>query len=139
MIAGYLHITLELLSRFSKKGFGKLIYLFKEGFSQTAFSKAVALPGEQKIIPTGILPQSAQAAFRAFAESIASSYCAEDYVQVLLIHAGQSQTDAEIAEWLFPYIDSEAVREQKKNTRTAAQWIKYGAKPSAGFSLFRRH
>jgi hypothetical protein len=138
MIAGYMLITLELLSRFSKNGSGRLIFLFKEGVTLNEAHKAVSLPGEQKVVPTGILPSAAQAAFRAFAENIASSYAEEASVQVILAHTGAAQTDGAIAEWLFPYLDSEQFNAQKKSARNI-QWVKYGAKPSAGFSLFKRH
>jgi hypothetical protein len=138
MIAGYLHMTLELLARYSKKGFGRIIYLFKEGISADDTPKSVTLPGEKKAVPTGILSLTAQAAFRAFAESIATSYTAAEYTQIVLIHAGYAQTDDEIARKLFPYLDSEQSREQKKNARTSPQWIKYGIKTSPGFGLFKR-
>jgi hypothetical protein len=136
MVAGYLHITLELLARFSKKGFGKLIFLLKEGVPPNESAKTVSLPGEAKTAATTILPATAEEAFRAFAQTIAYSYAGTDYVHVVLAHAEASLRDEEIASWLFPYLDSQSGG-QKQNARNTAQWIKYGAKPSAGFSLFK--
>jgi hypothetical protein len=112
-LAGYMYMAAELLARFSKKGGGDLVFLFQEGGNDALEEK------------TGILPRTAAAAFRAFAENVARAYAQEPFVRVFLLETPHEQHDAQIARWVFSYLDEAAVAKQK--------WVRYGAKRTLDF------
>jgi hypothetical protein len=122
MIAGYLHITRELLERVPKRGRGSFVFLLKEtaADSPSALSQA------------GILAQTGAAAFRAFSERIAYAYAQENSVRVFLFLAAAQQGDGEIARWLFSYLD-ESNRDQS-SSGTKQKWVKCGTKIPSGFA-----
>ncbi|MDR1786345.1 MAG: hypothetical protein LBR23_07810 [Spirochaetaceae bacterium] len=133
MIEGYVYLTLEILDRFSKRGFGKLVFLCKEGFSRREMSLEGAFAGDPAAAPATALPSAALGAFRAFAEHIASAYGGTEFVRVILASAPALQRDDAIAQWLFPYMDEEV------RPRSPSQWVKFGAKPQGVISgLFQQ-
>jgi NADP-dependent 3-hydroxy acid dehydrogenase YdfG len=139
-IAGFMYMTLELLARFSRKGRGTLVYLFKKDASQTA--------------PKGIMAEASQAAFRALAEGVYREFDGKNSTRVLLARETGGRSDEEFARWLFPDIDgcarvwnaeAETRGSQKsgspffkKNAQNAVKWILCGAKPASGFALFKK-
>jgi hypothetical protein len=112
-IAGYMYMAAELLARFAKKGGGDLVFLFQEGGNDAIEEK------------TGILSRTAASAFRAFAENVARAYAQESFVRVFLLETPHDQHDAQVARWVFSYLDEAAVAKQK--------WVRYGAKRTFDF------
>jgi hypothetical protein len=135
-----MYMTLEILARFSRKGHGTLIYLFKKDASQAA--------------PKGIMAEASQAAFRALAEGVSREFDGKNSTRVLLAKETGGRSDEEFALWLFPFLDgcarlwnAEAGTRGgqksgasffKKNAQNAVKWVLCGAKPASGFTLFKK-
>jgi hypothetical protein len=124
MLAGYILLTTELLSRLS--GEGELIFALREDKMQH----------EDKIQGDGILPATGAGAFRTFAERIAASCAEHTSLSVLLIEIDAHTDDVAFGVWLFPYLDTLSggiLPDRKKNQ----QWIKCGAKTATRFPFIR--
>lgn len=118
MIRGYMYIVSEILSRFVKKGHGHLIFVAKP-----------LADGQKGSIPL----EMAYNGFIAMAESVASQFETLETPQITLVKATES--DDEIAQWLFPYLDGlENLKEGKR--KKGINWVRCGDKP--GKKLFGR-
>ena len=125
MISSYLYLSMELTTRFTKLKGGTIIFMLK------------AAPGLADA-PSGILPAAAEADFRVLAESTAAKYADKDGLRFLLVRTDYDTSDGQFAGWMFEYLDALLVSKVKQDTRHTVQWVKLGAKPSAGFNLFRK-
>jgi hypothetical protein len=134
MVAGYLLLTSELLSRFEalakagQKNDEKIIFVHRKNPIQSGTGKLTAHQGDSSRAD-GILPATAAGAFRVFAERVASSF---PDVFVLLIEIETITDDVAFGAWLFPYLDSLSL--EKRRNR---QWIKYGEKSGTRFPFMR--
>jgi hypothetical protein len=145
MTAGFMLMSLEILTRFSYKGRGTLIYLFKEDSPQNA-QKSIAA-------------NAAVAAFRSLAQSIGREYAEKNFARILLAQGTNEHTDEELARWLFSYIDEYSRAQNaasggsnkdgassgrrvlpffKHNAHNAVKWISCGAKPPLNIQLFKK-
>ncbi|AEE15760.1 hypothetical protein [Treponema brennaborense] len=138
MIAGYVYLSAEIIGRYVKKGGGTLVFALKEHPSFADLARTGALRSEAALIPAGILCATAAGAFAALAENTAAGYADSDTVRILLARSERGVSDAAFAEWLFPYLDAWIASKPKSDAKRAAQWVKFGAKPPAGFTLFRK-
>lgn len=138
MISSYLYLSMELMNRFVKLKNGTLVFMLKSAPGLAEMPTSVTLRGDTSAVPAGILPASAEAAFRVLAESMAAKYAEREGVKVFLVRADYETPDSQFAGWMFEYLDAVYVSKMKQDARHAAQWVKIGSKPQAGFSLFRK-
>ena len=136
MVSNYLYLSQELVSRFTKLKHGTIIYMLK---TAAGFADSLGSRGETLGTPAGILPKAAESMFEALAESIAAKYATSEDFKILLFRGDSTAPDGSFAAWMFEYLDTLAANKGKPDIRHAAQWIKMGSKPPAGFSsLFRK-
>jgi hypothetical protein len=126
MLAGYILLITELLSRFSGNAKDTI----------PASPVLIFALREDTMQDSGVLPATGAGAFRAFAERIAASCAEHSSLSVLLVEIDAHTDDVAFGAWLFPYLDtlsSKMLPDTKKNR----QWIKCGAKSAARFPFMR--
>ncbi len=138
MITSYFYLSLELVNRFSKQGGGSVVFMLKSAPGLAEMPSSVTIRGENSAVPAGILPASAEAAFKVLAESTAAKYAEHDGLKFFLVNADYEIPDSQFAGWMFEYLDAAYVSKAKNDARHACQWIKTGAKSQSGFSFFRK-
>lgn len=138
MIISYFYLSLELVNRFAKQGGGTLVFMLKSAPGLAEMPSSVTLRGDSSAVPAGILPASAEAAFKVLAESTAAKYADKDGLRFFLVNADYDTPDNQFAGWMFEHMDATYVSKSKQDVRHACQWIKVGTKHQAGFSLFRK-
>ncbi len=138
MISSYLYLSMELTTRFTKLKGGTIIFMLKAAPGLADAPSAATLRSDTGAVPAGILPAAAEAAFRVLAESTAAKYADKDGLRFLLVRTDYDTSDGQFAGWMFEYLDALLVSKVKQDTRHTVQWVKLGAKPSAGFNLFRK-
>lgn len=141
MVVCYQYLSIEFLNRIAQhKTASRIVYILK-----TCPTPADVLrsSGGRKLPPASVTPIvcAAEAAFAAFAESVAALNADNEYVSVLLISGdGQNETmkkDSALAAWLRDYLDASDALRGKGGARNSAAWIKAGAKVPGTFALFR--
>ncbi|MBO5236680.1 MAG: hypothetical protein J6B32_06190 [Spirochaetaceae bacterium] len=138
MISGYLYLSMELVARFTKLKHGTLIFMLKGAPGIADSTGSSVFRGDNSGLPAGILPSSAEAMFKALAESTAASCASNEDIRVLLVRGEYDTSDSLFAGWMFEYIDTLPPGKGKHDIRHAVQWLKMGARQSTGFSLFRK-
>lgn len=143
--AGFQYLAVELLARFKKQNRSgsdrpKLIFLVRKNYSLVSLFRE----GMDLSLASAPHVSAAAASFMAFAENLATAHIKSDFVDFFLILADCADEnfkgDAELAQWLFQYLDEFAEQRTKISNRTV-QWIKPGSHPfriGRGFSLFGR-
>ena len=138
MISSYLYLTMEVISRFSKTEGGTIVFMLKTAPGHADMVNSTSIKSENSNFPVGILPSTAESAFKALAESIAAKYAEKNGIKVFLVKADHDTPDSHFAGWMFEYLDAIYVAKAKNDPRHAIQWVKVGSKPQIGFSLFRK-
>lgn len=135
MILGYSYLASEIISRYISKNSGKLIFLLRYAPSLSDMLHGVVRKSTYDL-PVGIPVAAAQQYFISLAENIAAKYSGTKGISVLLVKS-DSEDDATVADWLFPYIDETPVTHVLSG-KNAINWIKPGTKSPSGFQLFHR-
>ncbi len=138
MITSYFYLSLELVNRFIKQGGGSIIFMLKSAPGLVDMTSSTTIHGENSSVPVGILPFSAQAAFKALAESTAAKYTEKEELKFFLVNAEYDIPDNQFAGWMFEYLDSAYISKTKQDIRHVCQWIKIGSKPQTSFPFFRK-
>lgn len=138
MITSYFYLSMELVNRFIKQGGGTLVFMLKSAPVLADTVNTGTVRDDNSSIPAGILPASAQATFKALAESTAAKYAEKEGLKFFLVNAEYEVPDSQFAGWMFEYIDAVSVSRPKQDARHACQWIKIGSKPPASFPFFRK-
>lgn len=138
MISGYLYLSMEIIAKFTKVQHGTLVFMLKGAPGIADPSASGLFRGDSSGLPAGILPSSAEAMFKALAESIAATYVNNEDIKILLARGEYDTTDSLFASWLFEYLDTLPPAKGKNDIRHAVQWLKMGARQPTGFSLFRK-
>jgi len=84
----------------------------------------------------GIMTAVAEAAFAALAEKTAELYAGKNF-GVVLVKADQP-VNTESTQWLFQYLQNDAVQKNARNPKHAAHWIKPLSKVPGVLSLLTR-
>ncbi|NLM00995.1 MAG: hypothetical protein GX220_06025 [Treponema sp.] len=116
LVRGYYYIVSEIVSRFLKKNHGQIVFVAKG--IKDFFSKSIPV-------------QSAFSAFKSLAEGFAFQFDELNAPKIFLVIA-ENETDDEIAQWLFRYID-EIENLKNKQKKKNIRWIKVGEKSGKKF------
>ncbi len=134
LFAGYMYLSVELLERFIKKGYGNICFVLK---THPSLTEALKQQKRTETIPAGPFVEAAASAFRAFAESIATKYAAAS-IGIQLIECPSSIDEStELSPWLFSFAESAATK-PIVDAKLANRWYQVGSKPSSGWPIFKR-
>ncbi len=134
LFAGYMYLTLELVARHLKKNGGNICFILK---THPSLVEAVKHQKRTEIPPSGPIVEAAAAAFRSFAENIATKYAGAP-IGIQLIECAGTDDDAKtLCPWLIPYIESVSAK-PIVDAKIASKWVQLGAKAPSGWQLFKR-
>ncbi len=134
LFAGYMYLTQELLDRFTKKNFGNICFILK---MHPSISESVKTQKRTESLPAEPLVAAAAAAFRSFAENIATKYAGSTIGIQLVECLGTTEDSTVLCPWLLPYVDA-AAKNPVVDAKNASKWAQVGAKASSGWQLFKR-
>lgn len=140
MISSYQYAINELLYRLEQKKEKAIIsFLIK-----TASSKFDVLQAGNKNVnsrPVSNIVDSAQMAFKALAQNVATLVAEKSYLSVLLAQNLPTnelyENEKEVVSWLMNSINEIKNAKNKQTAKQACTWVKVGAKIPSGFSLFK--
>ncbi len=152
LIASYQYLTMELISRITKKNIYaadnsaaekskktvKLIFLYKSNPSECdGITSSSARAASNLSSP---LVAAAANAFKAYAENIAASLVNNTEITPVLVSCEPSNDlatkDSALAVWLCEYIDQIDQLKKGLSPKQKVAWVKAGAKSPGGFSFF---
>ena len=140
MVASFQYFVNELLVRLEqRKEPVTVVFLAK-----TYPSKAENFHSGNKnvnIHPTSNIVNSAQAAFIALAENVATLVADKQYLSVLLAKCDQTNelynSEKQLANWVKESIGAIEGFKNHQSVKQACNWVKAGNKVSSGFMLFK--
>lgn len=133
LILGYTYITTELLRRFSEKNHGKLFFVLQGMPSTADFLKN---PPKQGLVTekVGTITAMAQAAFKAFAENVASEYYKASGSPIFLLDIDNSVSEQELLTWISQQIEGD--NPTYKTPKNALTWNDLSAKSKISLPFF---
>ncbi len=134
LFVGYIQLTMELLSRFTKINNGNICFLLKK---HPSLIEAQKNPKKIDSHPANPLLSAAESSFISFTENTAIKYAQSKIGIQLIDYTNTINEKEDLFPWLIEYLGN-AFSKKEATIKNAGRWISPGTKFSTGWSFLKK-